>query len=206
MPTAEEFIETNFTAKGLVLEGLPIGSAGNRISVKKISNSSEVAYLRYMVTSDKIEIVQITRINKNTNATYKGIGKALLVVLAIEAYKHNKRNITLFAVPGAKDAMAMKLFNYYHSLGGIHDSIIHRNETGWTQSFKFSVEKLLDNNDIVYPEQIPLIHVEDGDDYVYSNNSNNNGNNNGGGSRKTRKTKKTKKPRKNRHTRIRRRA
>jgi hypothetical protein len=211
MITAEEFIETNFTEKGLVLKGLPIPSLDEKISVNKISNNSEVAYLRYMLKSDDVELIQITRINKNANATYKGIAKPLMVVLAIEAYKNRKENIILLAAPGTHGDEARKLFKYYSNLGGLATEFNYSTPY-WTQLFKFNVIKLLEDNHIELPEQIPIVHVEGNSniEYVYSTNEENyegdSNDNINGGSRKTRKTRKSRKTRKYRHTRIRRRA
>jgi hypothetical protein len=146
--TPDDFIKEYFTDKGLFIH-----KTDNRFSVKKLTDNSEVAYIKYMIQGKSIELVQIKRVNKNTNNTYKGIGKNLIVAFAIEAFKNNINTIHLSAVPDSKGNTAKRLFKYYANLGA--DPITNINETShpdsWIQEFNINVLKVLEANNINLP-------------------------------------------------------
>ena len=112
------------------------------------SAGSVVGSAIYRVEKHSIELYKLENTGYlSKNPTYKGLGKNILVLVAILARSLNIPTISFTAVPNAVGENARKLFDYYKMLGAVPTSKI-LNEESWIQFFELSVNAFLETEGV----------------------------------------------------------
>lgn len=144
MPNVGDYIEHYFTQRSLLVEHVHTNESNIYKTRIRDSAGSVVGSAIYHVENHSIELYKLENTGYSTkNQTYKGMGKHILVLVAIMARSLNIPTICFTAVPNAVGENARKLFDYYKMLGAVPISKIF-DEESWIQFFELSVNTFLE--------------------------------------------------------------
>lgn len=144
MPNVDDYIEYFFTQRSLLVEHVHTNESHIYKMRIRDSDGSVVGSALYRIEKHSIELYKLENTGYFTkNPTYKGLGKQILALVAIQARFLNIPIISFTAVPNAVGDNAQKLFDYYKMLGAVSTSKIF-NEESWIQFFELSVNAFLE--------------------------------------------------------------
>ena len=143
-----DYIEHFFTQRSLLVEHVHTNESHIYKMRIRDSAGSVVGSAIYRVEKHSIELYKLENTGYfSKNPIYKGLGKQILVLVAILARSLNIPTISFTAVPNAVGENARKLFDYYKMLGAVPTSKI-LNEESWIQFFELSVNAFLETEGV----------------------------------------------------------
>jgi hypothetical protein len=148
MPNVDDYIDYFFTQRSLLVEHVHTNESHIYKMRIRDSTGAVVGSAIYRVEKHSIELYKLENTGYFTKSPiYKGIGKQILVLVAILARSLNIPTISFTAVPNAVGDNAQKLFDYYTMLGAVPIYKIY-NEESWIQFFELSVDTFLEEEGV----------------------------------------------------------